>query len=114
MALSPLKQCSRPGCRAYTRDRSGRCPAHPKEPRARSKQSQEAQKLYDWRWQQASAAYRLEHPLCVTCEAAGRVTASQCVDHVVPHRGNYELFWDQSNWAALCNDCHRTKTAKGR
>ena len=28
------------------------------------------------------------------------------VDHKIPHRGNYELFWDSDNWQSLCKRCH--------
>lgn len=33
------------------------------------------------------------------------------VDHIVPHKGNHELFWDRDNWQALCHHCHSVKTA---
>lgn len=112
MALAPLRQCTKPGCREYTR--TGCCEKHKKEPRERSKQSQAAQQLYDYRWEKASKRYRIEHPLCAECERKGRTAAAACVDHIVPHRGDYELFWDENNWQSMCDDCHRTKTAKGR
>jgi 5-methylcytosine-specific restriction endonuclease McrA len=108
MALAPLHQCHR--CRKLVR---GKCETCSKKPRTRSKASAEAQKLYDWRWQQASRRHREANPVCLYCEREGRTTAATCVDHVIPHRGNYELFWDESNWASSCDDCHRTKTAKG-
>ena len=28
------------------------------------------------------------------------------VDHIIAHRGDPKLFWDQSNWRALCHSCH--------
>ena len=32
---------------------------------------------------------------------------SNVVDHIVPHRGDQELFWDvANNWQALCRQCH--------
>lgn len=61
---------------------------------------------YDYRWQQYRKRYLLEHPLCVMCEATGRVEASTIVDHVVPHRGDKQLFWDPTNHQALCKGCH--------
>lgn len=33
-------------------------------------------------------------------------------DHVIPHRGNRELFEDPDNYQALCRDCDKVKTAK--
>jgi 5-methylcytosine-specific restriction protein A len=45
------------------------------------------------------------------CEAKGRVTAANVVDHIVDHRGDTKLFWDTSNWQPLCKPCHSEKTA---
>jgi 5-methylcytosine-specific restriction endonuclease McrA len=28
------------------------------------------------------------------------------VDHITPHRGDLKLFWQRSNWQALCTPCH--------
>ena len=33
-------------------------------------------------------------------------------DHIIPHKGNLELFWDEGNLQALCKSCHDRKTAK--
>ena len=37
---------------------------------------------------------------------------SECVDHIVPHKGDQQLFWDQSNWQALCRRCNSIKCAR--
>ena len=42
--------------------------------------------------------------------AAKRFTAATVVDHVIPHRGDSHLMWDESNWQALCKSCHDRKT----
>lgn len=34
------------------------------------------------------------------------------VDHIIPHRGNMELFWRRENWQPLCEKHHNVKTAK--
>jgi 5-methylcytosine-specific restriction endonuclease McrA len=65
-----------------------------------------AERGYDYRWQKARAAWLKEHPLCVFCEANGRVEAATTVDHKIPHRGDKHLFWDRSNWQSLCTNCH--------
>lgn len=67
---------------------------------------------YDSRWQKARRTYLASHPLCVRCEGEGRVVAAKVVDHVVPHRGDWALFWDEDNWAALCETHHNAKTAR--
>jgi 5-methylcytosine-specific restriction enzyme A len=28
------------------------------------------------------------------------------VDHKIPHKGDYDLFWNQDNWQSLCASCH--------
>ena len=43
----------------------------------------------------------------------GVVTPAAVVDHVLPHRGDWSLFWDESNWQPLCKPCHDAKTAAG-
>ncbi|HYG07665.1 MAG TPA: HNH endonuclease signature motif containing protein [Stenotrophomonas sp.] len=61
---------------------------------------------YGYRWQQYRLRYLVQHPLCVMCEAEGRVEAAVVVDHVVPHGGDQQLFWSASNHQALCKACH--------
>ncbi|WP_415405336.1 HNH endonuclease [Tateyamaria sp. SN3-11] len=28
------------------------------------------------------------------------------VDHITPHKGDTNLFWDRTNWQPLCITCH--------
>ncbi|EXU58072.1 HNH endonuclease family protein [Acinetobacter baumannii 24845_10] len=44
--------------------------------------------------------------MCVYCEAKGLVVVATVVDHIIPHRGDQEIFWDEMNWQALCSKCH--------
>jgi 5-methylcytosine-specific restriction protein A len=67
---------------------------------------------YGPRWRRARASFLARHPLCVRCQAAGCLEPSTTVDHIVPHRGNQQLFWDEANWAAMCKRCHDAKTAR--
>jgi 5-methylcytosine-specific restriction enzyme A len=46
------------------------------------------------------------HPLCCFCQAEGRITAANTVDHVEPHKGDVILFFDQRNLQSLCPPCH--------
>jgi 5-methylcytosine-specific restriction enzyme A len=34
------------------------------------------------------------------------------VDHITPHKGDRQMFWDRSNWQSLCHRCHSRKTAR--
>jgi len=54
-----------------------------------------------------------DHPLCAECRRQGRTTAADVVDHVIPHRGNEDRFWNVRNWQALCKSCHDAKTLRG-
>jgi 5-methylcytosine-specific restriction protein A len=71
-----------------------------------------AQRGYGYRWQQARAGYLTKHPLCVMCERDGFVTAATIVDHIVPHQGNQQLFWDRNNWQPLCKPHHDGEKAR--
>jgi 5-methylcytosine-specific restriction enzyme A len=71
-----------------------------------------ARRGYGLRWRRARAAYLARHPLCVPCRVAGRLKPAAVVDHVVPHRGDPVLFWDEGNWQGLCKPCHDAKTAR--
>jgi 5-methylcytosine-specific restriction enzyme A len=59
-------------------------------------------------WRTCRAAFLRAHPLCVYCLELGRHTAAQVVDHKTPHKGDRALFFDQTNWQALCTSCHNS------
>jgi 5-methylcytosine-specific restriction endonuclease McrA len=68
-----------------------------------------AQRGYGGRWQRARIRHLQNNPLCVMCEADGRVAAATVVDHKVPHRGDEALFWDTDNWQSLCASHHASE-----
>ena len=61
--------------------------------------------MYGKAWQAARRVFLLAHPFCAMCgkPLAG---ADAVVDHIRPHRGDWKLFWDESNWQPLCKRCH--------
>jgi hypothetical protein len=59
-----------------------------------------ARRGYGSPWRRARAAFLALHPLCAACQALGRVVPAIVVDHVVPHRGDQRLFWDQGKLGA--------------
>lgn len=69
---------------------------------------------YDRRWQKARIVFLQANPLCAACMRSGRATPATVVDHITPHRGDVNLFWNASNWQPLCKDCHDRKTAGGQ
>lgn len=105
------RPCREPGCVRYALKGESFCQEH-FIPRGRSKHAKDWRKEYGTaRWARARCAYLQAHPLCVECEKAGRLVTATVVDHVIPHRGDMKLFWDQKNWQALCKSCHDRKTA---
>ena len=44
-------------------------------------------------------------PLCRLCKQVGRITAATVADHIEPHRGDLEKFWD-GELMSLCATCH--------
>jgi len=58
------------------------------------------------RWRKRRAAFLSAHPLCVLCEERGKITPATVVDHKKPHGWDYNLFWNEKNWQALCASCH--------
>ncbi len=84
--------------------------AKPLTPRATAQE-----RGYGSRWQRARLTFLNEHPCCAECEREGKVTEATVVDHVIPHRGDQELFWaSDTNWQALCAHHHNSKTGKGK
>lgn len=65
-----------------------------------------SQRGYNYKWQKAREQYLNANPLCVFCERNGRTAAAKVVDHIIAHRGDMVLFWDQGNWQGLCKSCH--------
>jgi len=71
------------------------------------------QKLYNHDWRKARARFLQTNPLCKYCkDRFGRVTVATVVDHIIPHKGDKTLFWDQENWQPLCKYCHDSIKAK--
>lgn len=52
----------------------------------------------------------LQEPFCRECAKRGHRVYATVADHVVPHRGNMDLFTDRGNLQSLCKRCHDRKT----
>jgi 5-methylcytosine-specific restriction protein A len=61
---------------------------------------------YGRRWQKVRIGYLQSHPLCKMCESEGRIVPAEVLDHIIPHKGDMELFWDSDNWQGLCKRHH--------
>ena len=116
-----MRYCLEPGCGSLVA--RGRCARHRRQvDQARGSQRDRG---YTRRWERQAARFKVKHPLCgmrpdgqppvmSRCYDEKRVTIADLVDHVVPHRGDQALFWDERhNWQSLCAACHARKTLAG-
>ncbi|MEI6798425.1 MAG: HNH endonuclease [Pseudomonadota bacterium] len=83
-----------------------RCPCEAKAETARKaiydeRRPSSSARGYTSAWDKARKAYLYKHPLCTRCDKPASV-----VDHIKAHKGDQTLFWDSSNWQALCAPCH--------
>lgn len=113
ICTKPARPCRQLNCPNLTNHPSHYCPDHLKQSQQQidRKRGTAVERGYDYRWSKARTIYLREHPLCVKCLAEGRVVAGTVVDHIIPHRGDYQLMWDTSNWQSLCVFHHARKTA---
>lgn len=106
----PNHPCAHPGCPSLVPKGQKYCAAHaalhPEEHRSA------ASRGYNYRWRKVSKAYLHSHTLCEECAKQGRLVKATVVDHIVPHRGDPNVFWDEENWQALCKKCHDKKTGR--
>jgi 5-methylcytosine-specific restriction protein A len=110
MPEAPKKPCPVPGCPRLVE--RGYCAAHEKLLGPDARRESAARRGYGRRWREASKAFLAEHPLCAECARRGATALASVVDHIQPHRGDQDLFWDRSNWQPLCKPCHDRKTAR--
>lgn len=121
MPILPRKFCAQGGCSIRVDTGQSYCRTHDRTlDRARGTARQRG---YSRRWDVAAARFRDTFPLCgecydghpvmSTCHDEHRPVVATVVDHKVPHRGDYRLFWDMRNWQSLCAECHAKKTAAG-
>ena len=114
MAQAAKRPCAAPGCAALVK--SGRCETH-------TRVFQRAQKkAYTPPWgkwyampiwkKRLRPGQLARQPVCEMCAAHSIITAASVVDHVKPHRGNWDLFVDAGNLQSLCPSCHSRKTAQ--
>lgn len=109
MPYKAKKLCRHPGCPNLIESGKTYCEEHSRE--YERKRGNSAQRGYDHRWRKARKMFLKEHPLCVMCEKEGKTTPATEVHHVIPFKGDMSLFWDESNWVALCKRCHSRITA---
>ena len=105
----PLKPCRQPGCKNVTA--SLYCETHVLNKKD-TKRGSAAKRGYGSRWQKYRRVYLINHPFCVECAKENVITLATVVDHVTPHKGSLELFWDEENHQPLCKRHHDIKTQR--
>lgn len=95
-------------CRCGRRVASGeRCQCQVAAERARPSARERG---YSAQWEREARAF-LALPGNEKCaEGCGR--AADCVDHIVAHKGDTRLFWNQENWRPLCRRCNSRKAVQ--
>lgn len=110
MSIKILRPCNYPFCHKYA-EQGGYCMEH-YQLRERTRQKSSKRKRYKGaiaynnnRWSRARISYLMNNPVCAIC---GKPATE--IDHIIPHKGDYELFWNVDNWQPLCHSCHSRKT----
>ena len=107
MPRTPGRPCRHPGCPNLSD--GVYCEAH----RGLYARENAHRRGYGREWRAARDRFLRGHPLCAECLRRGKIVPAKVVDHIVPHRGDQKLFWDEGNWQALCKACHDRKTGRG-
>lgn len=56
-------------------------------------------------WVKYRRKFIYHNPKCYVCARRAKV-----VDHIIPHKGNRELFENTKNHLPMCESCHNTVT----
>lgn len=74
---------------------------------SRSAEAASWQRLYKLaRWRRLREAQLSHEPLCRYCLRQEIVEAATVCDHVDPHKGDEDKFFDPDNLQSLCAPCH--------
>lgn len=104
-----MRFCPVPGC--PNRVESGRCEVH--RPKEHNRFNRDVRRWYrSARWFRLRTFKRTENPLCVSCAGEGIYEPWTDLDHIMPHDGNPDRFWDPANLQGLCHRHHSEKTRR--
>lgn len=80
----------------------------PQRSKDRSPAARAYHKLYDTAaWKKRRALHLADQPLCAYCEAAGLTQPADVADHIIPHRGDHDLFY-RGELQSLCHQHHNS------
>lgn len=105
------RPCTIGSCKEYASNQ-GYCEQHQDKIKKKDRERGTShQRGYDARWNKERLQHLDEHPLCVEHLKKDYIVPATVVDHIEPHKGDQELFWNHDNWQSLCKPCHDRKTA---
>jgi len=78
----------------------------------RARESETRRLYWTQRWRAIAKAQMNEHPLCIMCEAEGIIEPATICDHVIPHRGDVDLFWNGERQSLCASHHSRAKQAE--
>lgn len=91
----------------------GHCRAH--QPKDADRPNADTRRWYHTaRWRALRARVLLRDVWCGECLGRGWRVLSTDADHVIPHRGDLALFWNEGNLRGLCHAHHSAKTGRGQ
>jgi 5-methylcytosine-specific restriction protein A len=105
------KICNSPGCNELIPPTETYCSQHRKEsPAPFSSAIHFNERLYNTtQWRKLRAKILREQSNCSKCGISKNESKLE-IHHLVPPRGNEELFFDENNLTAICPACHRVIT----
>ena len=95
----------------------------PAAPRSEAERSRLRDASQAWRaWYKTSRWQKLRWSIlvrdlftCARCNGIEADTSQLVADHIEPHKGNVEKFWNPANLQCLCKTCHdKVKQAEER
>lgn len=106
-----MKLCTYPGCNCLV-STGTRCPKHTTAKKGgfsgkRTKSSEWHALYYSARWRQLRKDFLKKFPFCFVCGEKATIA-----DHITPHRGNPDLFYNEDNLQPMCQSCHSKKTLR--
>lgn len=111
MPSLPPRACCVPGCTNYALSGKGRCANHIRKMQTDYREKTNA--MYKTgRWREKRRRQLEREPLCRECLKHNELTQATEVDHIVPHKGDKTLFFDDGNLQSLCHKHHSIKTAR--
>ncbi len=119
MPWAAKKPCSHPGCPALVSRADRFCTEHRRKTwreEAQARRSDPLRRTLDAQyrgqaWRKYAKGYLASNPLCVACQAEGRITVAVLVDHIEPTASGGS-FWEPTNHQGLCDHHHRVKSAR--